>query len=514
MVMTDKTEEDIEKNESQNHIDLEPYLNYHYSDFIPTLYRVMFQRLPDQSGLNNFLSMVHNGASNGVLVYIAAVSREFNNRAIVLNLNYYRKLYKKYRWKKNVKSIPVIGRIVKLLTISSQISFFMDDNQYFSERNNSKIQTIEDKIDALNHRIDLGYRAIENKIETLNHRIDLENSTIKNRIETLNNRIDFGCQTVESKIEKLNNRTDLGYQTIELKMKTLSSILDQNLMISTSLSEKTDALPAFIANNSIKNKSMLSGFSGGVNAVMVGDFIMGIPSDEWGLGMYLSLNGHFEKGSEVVFQSLLSSGMVVLDIGANLGIYTLYALQAGCEVYSFEPTPSTFDILKKNVKVNGFENSNKLQLINKAVSDKNGTVDFYIKQGICGQNSLFKGTDTLDSIAVETIIADDYLKGLDKVDIIKIDVEGAEYYAMLGLKNIIARSPEIKILIEFSPENMRNTNLSPKILLDLIKEYGFKYYLIEEDKGTLTAVDDITLYTCYSVNLLLTKNEINLQILK
>jgi len=226
--------------------------------------------------------------------------------------------------------------------------------------------------------------------------------------------------------------------------------------------------------------------------------------------MYLSLNGHFEKGSEVVFQSLLSSGMVVLDIGANLGIYTLYALQAGCEVYSFEPTPSTFDILKKNVKVNGFENSNKLQLINKAVSDKNGTVNFYIKQGICGQNSLFKGSDMLDSIAVETIIADEYLRALDKVDIIKIDVEGAEYYAMLGLKNIIARSPEIKILIEFSPENMKNTNMTPKMLLDLIKEYGFKYYLIEEEKGTLTVVDDITLYTCFSVNLLLTRNEINL----
>jgi len=502
MVMTDKIEDDIEKNENQNHIDFEPYLNYHYSEFIPLLYRAMFQRLPDQSGLNNFLSMVHNGASNGVLIYVAAVSREFNNRAVVLNLNSYKKLYKKYMWKKNIKSIPIIGRMVKLLTISSQISFFMEDYQYISDRNSSQIQTIENKIEMLNHQIDLEYKAIENKIETLNHRNDLGYQTIENKIEILNHQTDLGYQDIET----LNQLNESRYQAIELKMNTLSNILSQNLMISTSLSEKTDALPAFIANNGIKNKSMLSGFSGGVNAVMVGDFIMGIPSDEWGLGMYLSLNGHFEKGSEVVFQSLLSSDMVVLDIGANLGIYTLYALQAGCEVYSFEPTPATFDILKKNVKVNGFENSNKLQLINKAVSDKNGTVDFYIKQGICGQNSLFKGTDTLDSIAVETIIADDYLKELDKVDIIKIDVEGAEYYAMLGLKNIITRSPEIKILIEFSPENMKNTNLPPKILLDLIKEYGFKYYLIEEDKGTLTVVDDDMLYACYSVNLLLTKN--------
>lgn len=83
------------------------------------------------------------------------------------------------------------------------------------------------------------------------------------------------------------------------------------------------------------------------------NLLIGVPSSDWRLATYLSLGGHFEYGTEILYRKVIRSDMVVVDIGANVGIYTLHALKAGAEVYAFEPTPETFNILRHNVALNG-----------------------------------------------------------------------------------------------------------------------------------------------------------------
>ena len=84
----------------------------------------------------------------------------------------------------------------------------------------------------------------------------------------------------------------------------------------------------------------------------------------------LSVFGRFNEEYELsLFDSEIDEGSVVLDVGANIGVYTLTAAKYASVVYSFEPDPITFSNLKRNVEANGYKN---VVAVNKAVSDKSG----------------------------------------------------------------------------------------------------------------------------------------------
>ncbi len=288
---------------------------------------------------------------------------------------------------------------------------------------------------------------------------------------------------------------------------------DLNTSIATSSSKKLDELPEFINGNSVKSKTVISGFPGGVTSVYADDFVFGVPSEEWGLAAWLSLYGHFEYGSETLFEKLIKPGMTVLDVGANLGIYTLRALRAGCEVYSYEPTPSTYNILLNNIKANGFAETGRSHAFNLAVSDKEGTAEFCVIDGICGQSNSFYSSDNIDikeKIQVRTAVLDELLSDVPKIDFIKMDIEGAEYAALIGMKKLLSKNPNVKILMEFAPCHMVRANVKPEAMLELIKELGFNYYSIDERTGELCDTNDQTLLECSSENLLLTKDKIEL----
>ena len=97
--------------------------------------------------------------------------------------------------------------------------------------------------------------------------------------------------------------------------------------------------------------------------------------------LYLSVNkdwGDFEKE---VIEKQIKKGDVILDIGANIGFYTLIMAKLVGEkgkVYAFEADPTNFEILKKNVEVNGYKN---IVLVNKVVSNKNEKIKFYVDRG-------------------------------------------------------------------------------------------------------------------------------------
>ena len=286
---------------------------------------------------------------------------------------------------------------------------------------------------------------------------------------------------------------------------------DNMAQIMTAVSQKQDNLPEYISQVAQKTKTVVSGIPGGVISVMAGDFIFGVPSGEWGLAHFLSLNDHFEKGTEEAFCRLLKPGMNVLDIGANLGMFTLHALKAGCNVYSFEPSPDIFRIMNQNIKVNGFAESGLAHAFQTAVSDEEKTISFFICEGMSGHSNMYAAEKSGDvEIQVQTTVIDEMAVLPDKVDVIKIDVEGAEYKALCGMKKLISRNPQIKILMEFAPEIIKRADVEPSDLLELIKKFGFELYLIDEATGDVSPVGYNELMQCFSVNLLLSKEKIDL----
>ncbi|HJH26340.1 MAG TPA: hypothetical protein C5S37_06075 [Methanophagales archaeon] len=142
-------------------------------------------------------------------------------------------------------------------------------------------------------------------------------------------------------------------------------------------------------------------------------------------------------------------GDIVVDCGAHVGKYTLPASKmvgGDGKVIAVEPHPENYEALLRNININGFRN---ILAFNVVAFDYGGQIllnesghdaGYSVKGTISGDSILVKAR-TLDSILLGDL-------GLSKVDYMKIDVEGAEVEVLKGARKIIAKSPDIKILIE------------------------------------------------------------------
>jgi FkbM family methyltransferase len=241
----------------------------------------------------------------------------------------------------------------------------------------------------------------------------------------------------------------------------------------------------------------------------VDGFIVGVPGGEWRLAAHHAFRGVLEPGTTSVFRSLVKPGMVVVDVGANIGMYTLHAarlLGGQGKVYSFEPTPLTFEILKDNVQVNGFLELGVIELRQAAVTDKAGIAKLAIFSNNSGHNTLFWGAEHGQWTEVRTVSLDQVLKALTHVDVVKIDAEGAEPLILRGMKETIARNPDIHILLEFAPEHLRRAGVEPAEFLDEISSLGFGFRRISEETGELMDTSRQDLDAVFSANLQLARD--------
>jgi FkbM family methyltransferase len=146
------------------------------------------------------------------------------------------------------------------------------------------------------------------------------------------------------------------------------------------------------------------------------------------------LNGTYEREQTRLFEQLLRPGGVVLDVGANVGYYTLLAsvlVGDGGAVHAFEPEPRNAEFLRHHLRVNGARNVTVQQA---AVSDREGTARFEFGSG--------SGTGHLGesgALEVRTLRLDDYCAEHGIVPTaIKIDVEGAEMSVLVGASRTLA----------------------------------------------------------------------------
>lgn len=189
--------------------------------------------------------------------------------------------------------------------------------------------------------------------------------------------------------------------------------------------------------------------------------------------------GLFDPEEMSLIRDTLKPGDVVADVGANIGGYSVFCASYGAEVYAFEPVPSTFDLLERNISINvGF--SNLIHPIRKVVSDSEGEVNF-----------------TIDNDTVNKIVSDDHLKEntsnvvkipavtldsvIDKVNILKIDVEGFEKAVLGGAKRLLA-SPDLRLVVLEDPDEE---------IISLLDGYGFSQcrYDLGNKKVTVVAGD-------------------------
>ena len=208
--------------------------------------------------------------------------------------------------------------------------------------------------------------------------------------------------------------------------------------------------------------------------------------------LFLSSSMMHEKTIVNLVKNEIKKGDVVIDIGAHIGYYTvLFAKLVGPEgkVFAFEASPTNFEILKKNISVNGYKN---VILNNKAVSDKNGKLTLYITGRTSTENFLFKPENFTNSskikqtVEIDSITLDDYFQDFDgEINFLKMDISGAEPRVMKGMSSILNKNNSLKIQQEWWPNAIRTHGFEPDSHLKLLTEMGYKIYEIDGAKNKL-----------------------------
>lgn len=213
----------------------------------------------------------------------------------------------------------------------------------------------------------------------------------------------------------------------------------------------------------------------------------------------LLTNGIFEKFETELVKREVKRGDVVLDLGANIGYYTLmFAHLVGEEgkVYAFEPDPTNFALLKKNVRANGYKN---VELAQKAVSDKNGKLKLYLSEENRGDHRIYDSHDGRKFVEVESVKLDDYFQGYQgKIDFIKMDIQGSEGRAVLGMAQILSKQKSLKLISEFWPIGLQRFGTDPLEYLQLLLNRGFTLSNINGVEGKIEPVTPEELLEVYT----------------
>lgn len=219
-----------------------------------------------------------------------------------------------------------------------------------------------------------------------------------------------------------------------------------------------------------------AGVRSGKKDVAVNGFTMRLdPKDSLGLSVW----GIYEPAITALVQDRIKPGMNVIDVGANIGYYTLlFSRLVGSEgkVYAFEPDPENAEILKINLERNNCRN---VLQENKALADVPGQGKLYKSEENRGDHRIFSATDR-PFVPIELIRLDDYLgANASHVDFIKMDIQGAEYFALQGMRATLL-NPKIMMVMEFSPDLLREAGTDLAELVGFLREQGFRLYDINE----------------------------------
>ena len=171
-------------------------------------------------------------------------------------------------------------------------------------------------------------------------------------------------------------------------------------------------------------------------------------------------------------------GSVTVDVGANIGMFSLYALSQGATfVECFEPCKESFKILKKNVKLNGFDKY--VRLHNKAVSRKDGLfVSIPTSSSPYNRVSELEGNEDNKFDKIETISLESSLVSYSKIDLIKIDCEGSEFEIFQSLTPFfLDKVDEIRMELHGTVEQLKNCfSYQP---FKIIPKGGQDYWLVK-----------------------------------
>lgn len=195
----------------------------------------------------------------------------------------------------------------------------------------------------------------------------------------------------------------------------------------------------------------------------------------------------------------MKKGKVAFDIGANIGITSIWLAKKNKQVYAFEPEVTNIARLKENLAVNSCKN---VEVVDSAVADKNRKNDFYLLKSY-GHHSLgkVKTSKIIGKTVVKTVTLDSFCKkrNIKKIDVMKVDVEGFEHEVFLGAKNLLKNKKIKMIIFEISKIPLQSLDKDPNQILSILDKYNYQVFDFNDQLLTNFDLESISHQDFYAI---------------
>jgi len=200
--------------------------------------------------------------------------------------------------------------------------------------------------------------------------------------------------------------------------------------------------------------------------------------------------GIWEPYETSLVLSLLRPGHVCVDVGANIGYFSILAAavvgEAGA-VFAFEPDPGNFALLQANAVLN--QQQQRITAVQAALSTQAGAGELFLSEDNLGDHQIYAAGEQRKSVPIGLLNGSEYLgERVQRLDLLKVDTQGSEYQVMAGLMPLLQSLPgATHILIELTPLSLRQSGSSGRELIELLASLQQPFWIVDHIEHRLVA---------------------------
>jgi FkbM family methyltransferase len=187
--------------------------------------------------------------------------------------------------------------------------------------------------------------------------------------------------------------------------------------------------------------------------------------------LYRAFKVYTDRAERQLLRRILFAGAVVVDAGANIGIYSEFLSRCvgpTGAVHSFEPSHDNFERLRAATR-----KLPNVRLSQAAVGERSGKTKLYISDKLNVDHRAYKADgDSRPVVPTEMVALDDYFKPGERVDLIKMDIQGYELHALRGANRVLEDNSDIKLLVEFWPNGLKQAGANWADLIAALEQKG------------------------------------------
>ena len=187
--------------------------------------------------------------------------------------------------------------------------------------------------------------------------------------------------------------------------------------------------------------------------------------------LYRAFKVYADRAERQLLRKILFPGAVVVDAGANIGIYSEFLSRCVGPtgvVHSFEPSPDNFKRLRAATR-----KLSNVRLSQAAVGERSGNSELYLSDKLNVDHRAYVADgDSRRTVPIEMVALDDYFKPGERVDLIKMDIQGYELHALRGANRVLEDNADIKLLVEFWPYGLKQAGANWVDLIAALEQKG------------------------------------------